>query len=89
MHFLDRNSVYLGCNPNFANSRRWQSREYRRKDRLRVAKEEEAILFREYDRQVIKTHTPEYHIIEHLPERMAYSPGSTRIRCSVIQKEPL
>lgn len=64
----DRNSVYLGCNRNFAQIAGVGTPEniVGKTDYELPWKEEEAIFFREYDGQVIRTHTPEYHIIEPL-----------------------
>lgn len=64
----NRNSVYLGCNRNFAQVAGVGSPEniVGKTDYELPWKQEEAIFFRKYDRQVIKTNTPEYHIIEPL-----------------------
>ncbi len=64
----DRNSVFLGCNRNFAQAAGFSSPEniVGKTDYDLPWKEEEANWFRECDRRVMETDTPEYHIIEPL-----------------------
>jgi two-component system, NtrC family, sensor kinase len=62
----DRNSVYLGCNRNFAQLVGIGSPEniVGKTDYDLSWKKEEADFFRECDHRVMETNTPEYHIIE-------------------------
>jgi PAS domain S-box-containing protein len=62
----DRNSVYLGCNRNFVQVAGVGSPEniVGKTDYDLPWKKEEADFFRECDRRVMETDTPEYHIIE-------------------------
>jgi two-component system cell cycle sensor histidine kinase/response regulator CckA len=62
----DRNSVYLGCNRNFARAAGVdQPDAIRGKSDYDLAwKKEEADFFRECDRRVMENDTPEYHITE-------------------------
>jgi len=60
----DRNSVYLGCAGTFAGCR--QSR-YCWENRLRRRKKEEANFFRESDRRVMETGTPNIILLNPAP----------------------
>ena len=62
----DRESVYLGCNSNFAQVAGVGEPDaiVGKTDYDLAWKKEEADFFREWDRRVMKTNTPEYHIIE-------------------------
>jgi PAS domain S-box-containing protein len=62
----DRNSVFLGCNRNFAQLAGIDSPEdiVGKTDYDLSWKKEEADFFRECDRRVMERNTPEYHIIE-------------------------
>ncbi|MHC4696861.1 MAG: PAS domain S-box protein [Planctomycetota bacterium] len=62
----DRNSVYLGCNENFARVAGVSEPKnvIGKTDYDLAWKKEEADFFREYDRRVMESDTPEYHIIE-------------------------
>ncbi len=62
----DRNSIYLGCNRNFAQAAGLDNPEHivGKTDYDLPWKKEEADFFRECDHQVMETDTPEYHIIE-------------------------
>ncbi len=62
----DRNSVYLGCNYNFARSAGVERPQdlIGKTDYELVWKPEEADFYRECDRRVMATDTPELHIIE-------------------------
>jgi PAS domain S-box-containing protein len=62
----DRNSVYLGCNANFAQVAGVGSPEniVGKTDFDLAWKHEEAEFFRQVDARVMSTNTPEYHIIE-------------------------
>jgi len=67
----DRDFVYLGCNPNFARDAGVGTPEdiVGKTDYDLAWRKEEADLFRQVDRRVVETDTPEYHIIE--PELQA------------------
>ncbi|MBD1923983.1 PAS domain S-box protein [Microcoleus sp. FACHB-831] len=62
----DKNSVYLGCNTNFARAAGLNSPEeiVGKTDYELAWKKEESDFFRECDARVMDTDTPEYHIIE-------------------------
>ncbi len=62
----DRNSVYLGCNRNFATVAGLKAPEeiVGKTDYDLAWKKEESDFFRECDTRVMETDTPEYHIIE-------------------------
>lgn len=62
----DRDSIYLGCNRNFAIAAGVETPEaIKGKSDYDLAwKKEETDFFLEYDRRVMETNTPEYHIIE-------------------------
>ena len=62
----DRNSVFLGCNRNLVRLLGMSSPEeiVGKTDYDLPCKKEEADFFRECDRRVMETDTPEYHIIE-------------------------
>ena len=65
----DRNSVYLGCNRNFAEAGGLASPEdIVGKSDYDLWKKEEADSFREYDQKIMDSDTPEYHIIEPLQQ---------------------
>ncbi len=67
----DRDFAYLGCNPNFARHAGVERPEdiVGKTDYDLAWRKEEADFFRQVDRRVIETDTPEYHIIE--PELQA------------------
>ncbi len=67
----DRDFVYLGCNPNFARDAGVGTPEdvVGKTDYDLAWRKEEADFFRQVDRRVVETDTPEYHIIE--PELQA------------------
>ncbi len=62
----DRNSVYLGCNRNFATAAGLKAPEEiaGKTDYDLAWKKEESDFFRDCDARVMETDTPEYHIIE-------------------------
>jgi diguanylate cyclase (GGDEF)-like protein/PAS domain S-box-containing protein len=62
----DRNSVYLGCNRNFARAAGFNSPDeiVGKTDYDLPWRKEESDFFHECDARVIRTDTPEYHIIE-------------------------
>jgi len=62
----DRNSVYLGCNRNFALAAGLNNPDeiVGKTDYDLAWKKEESDFFRECDARVMETNTPEYHIIE-------------------------
>ncbi|MBH8574449.1 PAS domain S-box protein [Nostocaceae cyanobacterium CENA369] len=64
----DRNSVFLGCNRNFAKMVGFESPAdiVGKTDYDLPCKQEDADFYRECDARVIQTNTPEYHIIEPL-----------------------
>ncbi|RCJ24825.1 hypothetical protein A6770_04010 [Nostoc minutum NIES-26] len=64
----DRNSVFLGCNRNFAKMVGFDSPEdiVGKTDYDLPCKKEDADLYRECDARVMQTNTPEYYIIEPL-----------------------
>jgi PAS domain S-box-containing protein len=64
----DRNSVFLGCNRNFARIVELSNplEIIGKTDYDLTSKKEEADFFREWDARVMGTDTPEYHIIEPL-----------------------
>ena len=67
----DRASIYLGCNRNFARAAGVETPEniVGKSDYDLAWKKSEADFFRECDRRVMETDTPEYHIIE--PQQQA------------------
>ncbi|MBW4572748.1 MAG: PAS domain S-box protein [Tolypothrix carrinoi HA7290-LM1] len=62
----DRNSVYLGCNQNFANSVGFDNSEdiVGKTDYDLLCNQQEASFYRECDARVMQTNTPEYKIVE-------------------------
>jgi PAS domain S-box-containing protein len=62
----DRNSVYIGGNTNFAKAKGFSKPEeiLGKTDKDIVWNKEEADLYREYDRKIMDSNTPQYHIIE-------------------------
>lgn len=62
----DRNSIYLGCNRNFAKAAGLDRVEdiVGKTDYDLAWKQEESDFFRECDRRVMESNTPQYHIIE-------------------------
>jgi PAS domain S-box-containing protein len=62
----DRNMVYLGCNPVFARHSGLSSPQdvVGKTDYDLCWRKEEADHYRQYDKRVMETNTPEYHIIE-------------------------
>ncbi|MBD1935996.1 PAS domain-containing protein [Microcoleus sp. FACHB-68] len=66
IYWKDKNSVYLGCNQNFARAAGVGTPEkiVGLTDFDLLWTEEEAGRFRESDRRVMETDTPEYHLIE-------------------------
>ncbi|MGI2908807.1 PAS domain S-box protein [Tolypothrix sp. VBCCA 56010] len=61
----DRNSVYLGCNQNFANSVGFDNSEdiVGKTDYDLLCNQQEASFYRECDARVMQTNTPEYKIV--------------------------
>ncbi|WYL98481.1 MAG: PAS domain S-box protein [Gloeotrichia echinulata CP02] len=62
----DRNSVYLGCNRNFARDAGWENPEdiVGKTDYDFGLTKEQSDVYRQYDVRVMQTNTPRYHIIE-------------------------